>query len=105
MISGKNPFDQTIWDPVNPEQAIEDPMHGPSAVYSMLQTPPMPRGDGTYYQPGGYYAIGTPLFDALGKPVHTIGHSTTGSQTIRDVLALNEWVEASRDGEDALKDL
>jgi hypothetical protein len=97
-----NPFDNTIWDPIDPEHAIEDPMHGPSAVEGLLETPPMPLGDGTYYQPGGFYAVGTTYFDAKGQPVYRIGSARGTSSMMREMRDLEEWRETSRLGEDAL---
>ncbi len=32
MINPENLFDRTVWDPVHPEEVIEDPIHGPLAV-------------------------------------------------------------------------
>lgn len=99
-----NPLDQTIWDPLHPEQAIEDPMHGPSAVHDMLQIPAMPRGDGTYYQPGAFYTHGTAYLDSQDRPVFRIGGSVlTGMRVCFD---LQEWVTARREGgNDALTEL
>ncbi|HJQ08973.1 MAG TPA: hypothetical protein VJ836_05835 [Candidatus Saccharimonadales bacterium] len=97
-----NPFDNTIWDPVDPERAIEDPLHGPSAVHDMLEIPEMPLGDGTYYQPGGFYAVGTVYFDAKGQPVYRIGSARGMSSVMREMRDLEEWRETSRLGEDAL---
>lgn len=100
-MSEHNPWDKTIWDPIDPEQAIEDPMHGPSAVHDMLQTPAMPLGDGTYYQPGGFYTQGTAYVDSQDRPVLRIGSSTMAVR--RETLNLQEWLEAHRNGgEEAL---
>jgi hypothetical protein len=100
LMNVHNPWDQTIWDPINPEQAIEDPMHGPSAVHDMLQTPAMPRGDGTYYQPGAYYTHGTAYLDSQGRPIFRIGSSSMAG--MREVFELQEWLEAHREGDEAL---
>ncbi len=102
MSESDNPFDQTIWDPAHPEHAIEDPLHGPSAVHDMLEVPSMPLGDGTYYQPGAYYAVGTPLFDAKGDPIYRIGTARSTSAVTREALEVDEWIDASRQGEEAL---
>jgi hypothetical protein len=99
-MSEHNPWDQTIWDPINPEQAIEDPLHGPSAVHNMLQTPAMPRGDGTYYQPGAYYTHGTAYVDSQDRPVFRIGSSTMAG--MREGFELQEWLEAHRESDEAL---
>lgn len=98
-----NPWDQTIWDPKNPEQAIEDRMHGPSAVLAMLQIPAMPRGDGTYYQPGAFYTHGTGYVDSHDRPVYPIGGSTMAG--MREGFDLQEWLKAHREGGDALTEL
>lgn len=95
-----NPWDETIWDPIDPEQAIEDPMHGPSAIHNMLQTPAMPLGDGTYYQPGAFYTRGTAYVDSQDRPVFRIGGTISGS--MREARNLQKWVEASNGGEEAL---
>jgi hypothetical protein len=97
-----NPFDQTIWDPVNPEHAIEDPMHGPSAVGGLLSTPPMPRGDGSYYQSGGFYAFGSVYIDARDQPIYVIGLGRTTSAIRREAYEFAEWRQASQTGEEAL---
>lgn len=99
-MSSHNHWDKTIWDPVNPEHAIEDPMHGPSAVHDMLQTPPMPIGDGTYYQPGAFYTQGTSFVDSHDKPIFKIGK--IGMDGLRSALELQEWVAAYDEGEEAL---
>jgi hypothetical protein len=96
--SEHNPWDQTIWDPINPEHAIEDPMHGPSAVHSLLQNPAMPRGDGTYYQTGAFYAHGTPYLDSQDRPVFQIGSTHMASMT--EGIELQEWLTTYREGGD-----
>jgi hypothetical protein len=98
-----NPWDKTIWDPIDPEQAIEDPIHGPSKVRDMLQTPAMPMGDGTYYQPGAFYTNGTGYVDSQGRPVLRIGGSFMAG--MREALRLQKWVEAHHEGEEALTTL
>jgi hypothetical protein len=55
MSDPDNPFDTSIPDPFDPEQMVEDPLHCPSAVHRLLEIPDMPLGNGTYYQPGGFY--------------------------------------------------
>jgi hypothetical protein len=94
-----NKWDRTIWDPINPEQAIEDTMHGPSAVYDMLQKPAMPFGDGTYYQPGALYAQGTAYLDSQGRPVY---HPSSTAAQRRESLAITEWYDAYQQGEETL---
>lgn len=102
MSGIENPFDNTIPDPFDPEQAIEDPLHGPSAVHSMLEVPEMPLGDGTYYQPGGFYAVGTLYFDANGQPVYRIGSARSMAAMMREMRDVEEWRETNQLGEDAL---
>jgi hypothetical protein len=99
-MNESNPWDRTVWDPVHPEHAIEDPMHGPSAVHGMLRTPAMPRGDGTYYQPGAFYTHGTAYLDSKDRPVFRMGGS--GGSGMREARDLQEWLDACREGEDAL---
>lgn len=99
-MSEYNPWDQTIWDPFDPEQAIEDPLHGPSAVHDMLQTPAMPRGDATYYQPGAYYTHGTAYIDSQDRPVYRMGISTMAG--VSESFELQEWLQAYRVGDEAL---
>lgn len=102
MSDPENPFDTSIPDPFDPEQVIEDPMHGPSAVHSLLEIPEMPLGDGTYYQPGGFYALGTPYFDANGQPIYRIGSARSTSALMRETYNLQEWRETSQLGEEFL---
>ncbi len=96
-----NPWDQTIWDPLDPERAIKDPIHGPSAVQDMLQIPAMPRDDGIYYQPGAFYSCGTAYLDSHDRPVYPVGG--LGVAIMREAAALQEWFTAYNDGgEEAL---
>src|SRR5688572_4014220 len=62
----------------------------------------MPLGDGTYYQPGGFYVLGTVYFDAKGQPIYRIGSARGMSSVMREMRDLEEWRETSRLGEDAL---
>lgn len=62
-------FDITVWDPTDPERAIEDPVHGPIAVLRRLSISAMPPGDGLYLQPGSYDAYGTSYVDPKGRPI------------------------------------
>ena len=98
-----NPWDQTIWDPLHPEQAIEDPFHGPSAIHGMLQTPAMPLGEGTYYQTGAYYTQGTAYVDSQDRPVFQIDSASIAG--MREGVDLQEWITAYREGGDALTEL
>lgn len=103
-MSEQNPWDRTIWDPADREHAIEDPLHGPSAVHDMLQTPAMPRGDGTYYQPGAFYTHGTAYHDSQNRPVVRIGSSSLAA--MRERADLQEWLTVYREGgETALTEL
>src|SRR6266498_4049137 len=101
MSTPEDSFDCTVGDSQNPERAIEDPMHGPWAVYDLLHTPPMPRGDGTYYQPGGFYAFGSNIVDAKDQPLFVIGVARSTSTFIREMHDLEEWRLANLEGEDA----
>lgn len=78
---------------------IEDPIHGPSAVHDLLEIPEMPLGDGTYYQPGGFYAVGTPYFDASGQPAYRTDSARTTSALMREIRDLDEWWKASQLGD------
>ena len=100
MSNPENPFDHTLWDPISPEHAIEDPMHGSEALMRLLDTPPMPLPDGTYHVFGGYYLIGTNTFDVEGKPFKRI--SVNGSCTMeimRDMLLMEQWHNVVDSGE------
>lgn len=103
MTGEKNPFDETIWDPTNPEQAIEDSMHGPSVSFELLQIPAMPYGNGTYHQFGGYYAFNTSRVDANGQPLRIINLGKSYRETEREIGMQSEWLQAfHRDGEAGL---
>ncbi|HUC89379.1 MAG TPA: hypothetical protein VMR45_01120 [Patescibacteria group bacterium] len=98
-MNAENPFDNTP----DGKHAIEDPMHGPTAVHNMLQTPPMPLGNGNYYQPGAYYVSGTNYFDANDQPIWMIGMCGSSITRLRrTILELAEWAEASHQGQEAL---
>lgn len=98
MVVPENPFDTTIPDPFEPEHAIEDAMHGPSAAHAMLETPEMPDGAGTYYRPG-LGPFGPDHFDAQGQPLpQVIGRASDTSADIQETLSWAEWTEAYRNG-------
>lgn len=100
MTSPENPFDETIQDPVDPEYAIEDTIHGPSATEGLLRIPPMPLKDGTFYQPGNFYVHGTPYTNAEGAPIFKL--LTPGEAMRNDVSEsrlLAEWIKAYDNGE------
>jgi hypothetical protein len=99
MIDPNNPYDATIWDP-DGEHAIEDSVHGPSAVGDMLQTPAMPLGDGRYYQSGGYYTFGTPYVDSQNRPVRQIFPARSTYDSMLEADELHEWLDAARTGGD-----
>jgi len=48
MTGFNDAFDNTVWDPIDHEQAIKDPLHGPSALASLAEIPPMSVGDGLF---------------------------------------------------------
>ena len=85
----------TVWDPTDPERAIEDSVHGPSAVLRRLSISAMPLGDGLYLQPGGYDAYGTSYVDSGGRPISIaeIGKPLSTIESMRQMLALLDWVE------------
>lgn len=99
-MSSENPFDNTLWDPISPEHAIEDPFHGPSAVFDMLQNTPIPLGYGSYYQEGLWPS--NPYFDSLGRP--TLRNIVVYAEEARqqtDLIA--EWIETRHEvGDEAL---
>lgn len=102
MITPENPFDTTIWDPVNPEHALEDPLHGPSAMHAMLEVPEMPDGNGTYYQ-AGLGPSGPDRFDAKGRPlIRVIGRPSDTSDCTWESLLYREWVKTAAEGDEAL---
>ena len=94
----KDPFDDTVWDPINNEQAIEDPLHGPEARMQLLSIPPMPTKDGSFYVFGGSYVCGTNYFDAKGKPFVRIGAGST-ADFMREVRTTSAWVDRYTAGE------
>ncbi len=96
-----NPWDTSIPDPVDPEgPMIEDPWHGPAAVQRMLDVPPMPLGDGTYYRAGGFYTQeGSVYVDPLDRPVKFFGRVRSTSAFMREVKDFEEWRLANKEGE------
>lgn len=95
----QNPWDDTVWDPINPEQAIEDPLHGPEARLRLLSTPPYPNEDGTYHVFGGLYVCGTTSFDAEGRPFIKIGGGSSMLEAMRDSHRHIEWIKKWEAGE------
>lgn len=97
MSSPENHYDNTLWDPVNPEHAIEDPFHGPSVVFDALQNTPIPLGDGSYYQEGLWPS--NPYFDSLGRPIlRNISVTTELARQQTDLI--EEWIVARHEGGD-----
>jgi len=98
MPSEKNPWNLTV------PGGSEDPLHGPAAVNRALAIPPMPDGNGRYYQPGAFYERGTPWMDANDEPIHVIfiGAAQSTSAVMRQTRDLSEWIGAAHAGEDAL---
>lgn len=99
MGKENDPFDKTIWDPEDPEQAIEDPFHGPTAIHELLKIPPMKLPDGTYHVFGGYYLCGTNSFDAKGRPFIKFKSAASGFNMFREAQEMQQWVEAFHKGE------
>jgi hypothetical protein len=97
-----NPYDKTIWDPIDSNWAIEDPLHGPSAMHQLLRKPPMPLGNGIYLSPGLYYMEGTIYEDSNEHPVYRIGESYSTTDFFKQLKDLEEWTNYSRLGEDVL---
>ncbi len=87
---------------LTPNTLLKTLCTGPSAVHGMLEVPPMPLGDGTYYQPGGFYAVGTVYSDAKGEPIYRIGAARGMSSIMLEMHDLAEWRETSGLGGDAL---
>src|SRR5260370_11107022 len=87
---------------LTPNTLLKTLCTGPSAVHGMLEVPPMPLGDGTYYQPGGFYAVGTVYSDAKGEPIYRIGAARGMSNFIFKIHDLAEWRENRSPGGDAL---
>lgn len=99
MSNPENPYDETVWDPSDPERAIEDPMHGSEAVLDLLSIPPLPKKDGTYHVFGGLYTCGTTDFDANGKPFYRIGGGSAIYRMLRERREMEDWVKRYRAGE------
>lgn len=94
-----NNFDETVWDPIDPERAIEDPMHGPEARLNLLSIPPYLNEDGTYHVFGGLYVCGTTSFDAEGRPFIKVGATSNMIKAVRDSHNHMEWIEKWKAGE------
>lgn len=99
MSNPENPFDQTVWDPSESEQAIEDPLHGSEAILNLHAIPPMPKPDGTFHVFGGLYLCGTTSFDAEGRPFIRIGSGRAMYAAIRESRLTIDWVNKYRAGE------
>lgn len=94
----ENPYDNTVWDPIDPEQAIEDPMHGSEALMGLLAIPPMRLADGTFYVFGASYICRTNTFDADGVPFIRFMTSKSTMEMMREVAAHTEWIDAFQNG-------
>ena len=98
MTSPENPFDKTIWDPIDPEQAIEDPFHGSEAVAGLLSIPPYKNEDGTYYVFGASHISGTCTFDNEGRPFIKFKTSRIAAD-LREQEEHRKWIEAYQAGD------
>lgn len=94
-----NQWDETVWDPNDTEQAIEDPMHGPEARLTLLSTPPYRNEDGTYHVFGGLYTCGTTSFDADGRPFVRVSSGGSMFVAMRESLQHMDWIKKWRAGE------
>jgi hypothetical protein len=100
MSSPEDPFDKTIWDPIDPEHAIEDPFHGPEALMTLLSIPPYKNEDGTFYVFGGsMLPCRTCDFDADGKPFVEIKSAAMSFNFMRQLEEHRKWIEAFNKGE------
>ena len=97
-MSTSNEFDNTLWDPTVPEQAIEDPLHGSEAVIDLLDIPPMKREDGSFYVFGASYICGINTFDTEGNPYLEFG-SPFSPDFMREAFKLQAWVDSYHKGE------
>lgn len=98
MSEFNNPLDKTIWDPVNPEFAIEDPFHGSEAIMASLAIPPYRNEDGTFHVFGASHFCGTCTFDAEGRPFVKIKPGYDPG-FLRELEAHTKWIEAFHSGE------
>lgn len=98
MTNPENPFDRTMWDPVNPEHAIEDPFHGSEAIMASLAIPPFRNEDGTFYVFGASHFCGSCTFDAEGRPFIKIKAGFDPS-FLRELEEHAKWIEAFQAGE------
>lgn len=98
MSNPESPFDSTLWDPVHPELAIEDPFDGSEAMMRMLDTPPMPMDDGGYWVFGASSFVRTCTFDRTGKPY--IKHEIYNNPLESVILAqkMSAWFEQLETG-------
>lgn len=94
-----DPFDTTIWDPINPEYAIEDPFHGPEARLQLLSIPPFRNEDGTYHVFGALGICVTTTFDAEGRPFVRIAAASSMLGTLRDITLHQDWINKHARGE------
>jgi hypothetical protein len=99
MSNPEDPFDKTIWDPVDPEQAIEDPFHGSEALISLLSIPPYRNEDGTFYVFGGsMLPCRTCDFDGEGRPFIEL-KAGMDPAFMRQLEERRKWIKAFHSGE------
>jgi hypothetical protein len=91
MTTPENPWDKTIWDPIDPEHAIEDPFHGSESIMQRLSFPPMPMPDGTWWVFGGSEIVGTCSFDAEGKPFIKFKSAASTLGMLSDLQRIEDW--------------
>lgn len=99
MSFEKNPFDKTVWDPIDKEQAVEDPFHGPEAILQLLSTPPMPMEDGSYWVFGASSFVHTCTFDRNGKPYIRFSVASDPMAAMRFGQQVTEWTERVTSGD------
>ena len=98
-MTSENYRDHSVWDPIDPEQAIEDPFHGPNAILGLLSTPPMPLEDGSYWVFGASAFVRTCTFDHNGKPFIRFSAVSNPMDAIRFAQRMAEWNERVESGD------
>lgn len=99
MTSFENERDLTVWDPNDPEQAIEDLIHGSEAILRCLDTPPMPLDDGTFWVFGASSFVNTCTFDGNGKPFIKLGFAIDPAVEMQQISRMKEWFDQIESGE------
>lgn len=93
-----DPFDRTIWDPVDEDRIIEELFQGPEALSDLLSIPPYERPDGSYYVFGASrLPCHTCYFDADGKPFIKL-KSGYDQNFLYELEDHKRWVRAFQDG-------